>query len=630
VTSEPAAPRQRSAPATEAADDAAPTTEEHDDGPIVIGPVLRRVSGTAATVWVQTAREAAVRVRCGDVVAESRTFRAHGLHFALVIVDGLAPGTTTAYEVDIDGAHAWPPPDYPYPTPVIRTREPGDDEPARIVFGSCREASPIYVDSLEPDALDAYAVRLATEGPDARPDVLMLLGDQVYADVTSKSTRSWLRRHRRRRGRTDAPPKQVVTFTEYARLYRESWSDPDVRWLLSTVSTVMIFDDHEIIDDWNTSVSWRREMTRVEWWPERIAAGLGSYWVFQHAGNIDPADLPADPAYRRIMALDGADAADTLHEFAAAADAACDAAATDVPAPRLDAATGAAGALAEAMSAIGRAAASPANEPAVTASVVAEPQGAYRWSYQFDIGRTKVVMLDNRCGRVLAPGRRTMVAPMEWAWFASVVGDPDGDYEHLVIGASLPWLMPFAIHDLEAASERWAESRRRPVATLGERLRRALDLEHWPAFGASFDDLAAMLAEIGRGGAGRDRAPASISVLSGDVHHSYVARAAYGPDVVTPVHQLTCSPVHNRVPSVIKPLMRFAWRRRGRRIGRVLARRAGAVRPLVSWRKLAGPYFGNAISTLDLDGSAARVTIERTDARRRLVALTSTELTSKI
>jgi hypothetical protein len=90
---------------------------------------------------------------------------------------------------------------------------------------------------------------------------------------------------------------------------------------------------------------------------------------------------------------------------------------------------------------------------------------------------------------------------------------------------------------------------------------------------------------------------------------------------------VTCSPVHNRVPGAIKPLMRSAWHRRGKRIGRVLARRAGAVRPLVSWRKLAGPFFGNAISTLCLDGRSASVTIERTDEKATLVAIARTSLT---
>ena len=50
------------------------------------------------------------------------------------------------------------------------------------------------------------------------------------------------------------PPIDLVAdFEEYRWLYHESWT-PDVeRWLLSVVPTAMIFDDHDMIDDWNIS-----------------------------------------------------------------------------------------------------------------------------------------------------------------------------------------------------------------------------------------------------------------------------------------------------------------------------------------------------------------------------------------
>ena len=47
-----------------------------------------------------------------------------------------------------------------------------------------------------------------------------------------------------------------------------------------------------------------------------------------------------------------------------------------------------------------------------------------------------------------------------------------------------------------------------------------------------------------------------MCVLSGDVHHAYIARPEYGDDVRAPVYQLTCSPLHNRVPLP----MRLAFR----------------------------------------------------------------------
>jgi hypothetical protein len=181
--------------------------------------------------------------------------------------------------------------------------------------------------------------------------------------------------------------------------------------------------------------------------------------------------------------------------------------------------------------------------------------------------------------------------------------------------------MPPAIHHLEAWNERVSDSRSRSAA-FAETMRRAFDLEHWAAFTRSFDALGELFRRLGEGteGAPRHRvgaggayaAPASISVLSGDVHHSYVARALLGPDVVTPVHQLTCSPIHNQVPAPLRPLMRFSWSRAGARATRALARSAGVRAPAWRWARLAGPYFGNAVSTLRLRVGSAQVTVEGT------------------
>src|SRR5947209_17036924 len=104
-------------------------------------------------------------------------------------------------------------------------------------------------------------------------------GDQVYADELTPHTRRWLGL---RRGEPAPEDAQVADFEEYTRVYAESWSDPQVRWLLSTIPSSMIFDDHEIIDDWNTSAAWRRAVTASDWWGPRISGGLVSYWIYQH------------------------------------------------------------------------------------------------------------------------------------------------------------------------------------------------------------------------------------------------------------------------------------------------------------------------------------------------------------
>jgi len=214
---------------------------------LVLGPMLRHVDATSATVWVETSDPCEVSV----LSATQRTFRVGDRHYALVTIEGLGPGTSTDYDVRLDGEKVWPPADSSYPPPRIRTPRPGG--PVRLAFGSCRYASPLSVISdgrYGTDALDAYARTLAGTPDEEWPDGLLLLGDQVYADETSPITRDVIRR---RRDVSKPPGLQVANFAEYAELYGESWGDPLVRWLYATVPTAMIFDDHDIHDDWNTS-----------------------------------------------------------------------------------------------------------------------------------------------------------------------------------------------------------------------------------------------------------------------------------------------------------------------------------------------------------------------------------------
>ena len=88
------------------------------------------------------------------------------------------------------------------------------------------------------DALDAFAVRTARRPREEWPDALLLLGDQVYADELTPQNR---RRIAGRRGRhPDWPDDEIVGYDEYVGLYRDSWADPEVRWLMSCVPTAML------------------------------------------------------------------------------------------------------------------------------------------------------------------------------------------------------------------------------------------------------------------------------------------------------------------------------------------------------------------------------------------------------
>ena len=518
---------------------------------LLLGPLLRHVDPVSATVWVETDRPCRVEV----LGRQAQTFCVNGHHYALVVVEGLEPGSVTPYEVHLDGAQVWPPQHSAFPPSRIRTT--GGEGDFRLAFGSCRYATPTTVDvrdGIPPDALDSYALRLTELPQEEWPDALVLLGDQVYADELTPATTEWMAS---RRDLSQPPGAQAADFEEYTRLYAESWSDPEVRWLLSTIPSSMVFDDHEMIDDWNTSAAWRAEVTPSDWWHRRICGGLVSYWVYQHLGNLSPNELAENTTWQAIQALPPGqdDAGPMLDEMARAADT--------------------------------------------------EPD-TVRWSYVRHFGPARLIMVDTRAGRALEESDRKIVDDEEFGWVeAAVRRSVEDGVDHVLIGTSLPWLLPHSVHDIE----RWNETlsvrhHGGPLGRLMEKLRQAADLEHWAAFGQSFERLGRLLVATGRGEHGRP--PATALVLSGDVHHAYAAELVEPGGLATRVHQLTVSPLHNSAPHAIEIGFRVGWSRWARALTGGL-RALGRVRHSgYHWRKQAGPFFGNELGELVLHGRDAR------------------------
>ncbi len=524
---------------------------------LVLGPLLRFVDTTSATVWVETSASASVEVVAGEHRARARTFSVHGHHYALVELTGLEPGTRTAYEVVVDGDRVWPSSDpalADLPPSVIATLEPG--KPLRMAFGSCR----VSVDHDEEgtaefgvDALRAYALFMAglTDGEDPGerwPDLALFLGDQVYADETSPRMREFIEQ---RRDPDQAPWYELKDYEEYAHLYKLAWSEPANRWLLSTVPTAMIFDDHDIRDDWNTSWTWRQEMEATDWWHDRVVGGLASYWVYQHLGNLGPDDRASEELWRVVAAHDGPDELDLSDALDALAD-------------RAD-----------------------------------QRPETYRWSYARDFDtQARLVVVDSRAARVLEPDRRSMLDDGELMWLDAQLR---GDVDHLLIGTSLPFLLSPGLHHIESFGEAIAEGAwGAPGKWVGEKARQAADLEHWAAFQRGFRDVAEIVLEVARGR--RGRAPRTITFLSGDVHHSYVAEAWPRDGVAaTRILQAVCSPIRNPLPSYMQVFTQGAARRTAGLVGRVLSL-AGRV-PLepVRWAVTHGPWYDNNLAVLELD-----------------------------
>jgi hypothetical protein len=283
-----------------------------------------------------------------------------------------------------------------------------------------------------------------------------------------------------------------------------------------------------------------------------MIAALMAYWVYQHVGNLDPAARTEEGLLDQLERQQG-DATAVLRAFAEQAH----------------------------------------HDPDST-----------RWSFRRDVGRTRLLVVDSRAGRVLEPGGRDMLDPAEWRWLE---GQLAGGPEHLVVASTLPVLLPLCVHELEAWSERVCDGAWGGLASgLGERLRQHLDLEHWAAFDRGFRHLVGLLGEIAAGAHGPR--PSTISLLGGDVHCGYVAEV-YQPPAASPIYQLVSSPMRNMLGLSKQLMVRASVSGAARLLMDRLARSAGVVPPPVGWRMTYGPWFQNHISELKLDGRRATAAV---------------------
>ncbi|MCU1517320.1 MAG: glycoside hydrolase [Pseudarthrobacter sp.] len=506
--------------------------------------MMRYVDETSASIWVETRSAARVSVRAGNRSWEARTFAVHGHHYALVEAEGLEPGSVLPYTLDINGTQCWPEPDSGFPPPVIATLKPG--KPLHMAYGSCRTSVPHDENGNRThgvDSLRAYALAMASGGNPAWPDLVVFLGDQVYADLTSEQMQQFIRA---RRDINEPPGEELKDYEEYAHLYNLAWSDPANRWLLSTLPSAMIFDDHDIRDDWNASLSWKRTMEATSWWHKRVVSGLSSYWVYQHLGNLSPQERNADANWQRVARHGGEaelDLSAELDSFAERADR--------------------------------------------------YPE-SYRWSFCRDFGDTRLIVVDSRAARNLAPTDRALLDDDEMAWLD---GRMLGGFRHVLVATSLPFLLPMGLHHVESWNEAVSEGAwGKRAARAGEKLRQAVDLEHWGAFQKSFRKVAAMAADVADGK--RGPAPDTVTFLSGDVHFSYVAEVdrASGSRIM----QAVCSPIRNPLPRLMRYFGAAMAYGLAAPIGALVARSARVPDPPFRWARVKGPWFDNNLASLEV------------------------------
>ena len=304
----------------------------------ILGPFVRGIWESGANFWIELDRAAEVRIevapeggRAAFRPTQQPTVRLGRRHFAMVTVEDLKPGSWYVYRASIiDNGLAQALEEHRLPGmrgQLFRTMEAGPwDGRYRFAHASCRIARHSAEGSGHgggdgPDVLSMMAGWLgarATRRDSEWPRFLLLTGDQIYADDCDDFIISRIEEKRRRHasppplpslagttpgpgraGRRDIHPSD---FEEYAIVYEHSWNFPGVQQVLANLPSFMIFDDHEVGDDWNITEAWRRQ-TRHGPWRQAIVGALAAYWIYQGWGNLDPESLESDP---RVQLLEQA------------------------------------------------------------------------------------------------------------------------------------------------------------------------------------------------------------------------------------------------------------------------------------------------------------------------------------
>ncbi len=99
----------------------------------------------------------------------------------------------------------------------------------------------------------------------------------------------------------------VADYAEYAAAYEQAWLVHGARRGLAHLPSYMIFDDHEVTDDWNADADWlacvHHPRDALGMWPATITDALAAYWLYQGWGNLEPVVAAADP---RVQILERA------------------------------------------------------------------------------------------------------------------------------------------------------------------------------------------------------------------------------------------------------------------------------------------------------------------------------------
>ncbi|MEZ8194704.1 alkaline phosphatase D family protein [Vibrio cortegadensis] len=546
---------------------------------IIAGPILRKTTPSEITLWLVTTQpligkfnlyypENSTPFYSADVSTESQIQIGSKAWVVLAHVKGHFP-TDTALEYDLitqNGSlsHTCPTLLYPYESRVSFSINSKADY---VLHGSCRNPHHFSRDSLV--AADS---KVATQSIEDRPSLLMMSGDQIYADHVAGPMLDAIQQVISLLGLPDenlasdiVPDSQslyscaenfyhrdailphytkedgllakffphqgipifsstecenhLITFSEFFAMYLLVWSPTlwqhidrerflnvnftqggqqlspkwqqvwrdetkhindfvsglgQVQRLLAHIPTYMIFDDHDITDDWNLTVGWEHAAQSNPLSKRIIGNGLISYWLCQGWGNA-PEKFSTD-----FMAY--------AHRFF--------------------------------------------NQP----NDQSQDDFIYyldrfeQWHYTIDT-QPKMVVLDTRTRRWRSESRMNKPSGL-MDWEALIEMQHELMHQPAVILVSAAPM--FGVKFIEALQK--------GMTNIGQPL--VIDAENWMAHPGSANTLLSIFTHT--------KTPTNFVILSGDVHYSFAYDIKLRFRKSSPnIYQITCSGIKNQFPSAL-------------------------------------------------------------------------------
>ena len=141
-----------------------------------------------------------------------------------------------------------------------------------VALGSCQYPAGIFDGELAYRSWELLNKRLAESGSEMKPDMLLLMGDQIYADATA--------------GLFDPESAQE----RYEWPYRKLYTNRHVRNVLRQLPVYTMLDDHEIDDNWQPLVRPGEDIdarmaTQANLVQHRKSRGINAYLKYQRGIN---------------------------------------------------------------------------------------------------------------------------------------------------------------------------------------------------------------------------------------------------------------------------------------------------------------------------------------------------------